>query len=226
MSLQWTAIGGFLYFEIALVLSLMLPFISSSRWNRVFKSGFATMISAYANYYFTIFLVLLGVCFADSIREMRKYSHTDSAEASLSNNPNTVDHIHMKLFRAQRNFYIAGFSLFLWFVLRRLVTLISSEATLTASKEAAIKQAKSASDMAKKLMEDNDKGDDTANNSKNEIEELRKSLSESKTALRSRDADLDAIKRQAESTNREYDRLTEEYQKLQKQVESDDKKSS
>lgn len=42
-------------------------------------------------------------------------------------------------------------------VLRRLVTLISSEATLTASKEAAIKQAKSASDMAKKLMEDNDK---------------------------------------------------------------------
>jgi len=106
------------------------------------------------------------------------------------------------------------------------VTLISSEATLTASKEAAIKQAKSASDMAKKLMEDNDKGDDTANNSKNEIEELRKSLSESKTALRSRDADLDAIKRQAESTNREYDRLTEEYQKLQKQVESDDKKSS
>lgn len=58
-------------------------------------------------------------------------------------------------------------------------------------------------------------GDDTANNSKNEIEELRKSLSESKTALRSRDADLDAIKRQAESTNREYDRLTEEYQKLQ-----------
>ena len=42
-------------------------------------------------------------------------------------------------------------------VLRREVTLISSEATLTASKEAAIKQAKSASDMAKKLMEDNDK---------------------------------------------------------------------
>jgi len=80
----------------------MLPFISSSRWNRIFKSGFATMISAYANYYFTIFLVLLGVCFADSIREMRKYSHTDSAEASLSNNPNTVDHIHMKLFRAEK----------------------------------------------------------------------------------------------------------------------------
>ena len=45
---------------------------------------------------------------------MRKYNHTDTAETSLANNPNTVDHIHMKLFRAQRNFYIAGFSLFLW----------------------------------------------------------------------------------------------------------------
>jgi len=50
----------------------------------------------------------------DSIREMVKYTHSDKAEASMANNPNTVDHIHMKLFRAQRNFYIAGFSLFLW----------------------------------------------------------------------------------------------------------------
>ena len=35
MSLQWTAIGGFLYFEIAMVLLLMLPFISSTRYVRL-----------------------------------------------------------------------------------------------------------------------------------------------------------------------------------------------
>lgn len=37
------------------------------------------------------------------------------------------------------------------------MSLISSEATLTASKEAAIKQAKSASDAARRLMDEKDK---------------------------------------------------------------------
>lgn len=33
----------------------------------------------------------------------------------------------MRLFRAQRNFYISGFALFLSLVIRRLVTLISTQ---------------------------------------------------------------------------------------------------
>ena len=39
-------------------------------------------------------------------------------------------------------------------VLRRLVTLLSAQATLIASNEASLKQAESASEMAKKLMEE------------------------------------------------------------------------
>ncbi len=53
--------------------------------------------------------------------------------------------MHMRLFRAQRNFYISGFALFLCLVIRRLVALISTGATLEAEKEAAMKQATSAS---------------------------------------------------------------------------------
>ncbi len=53
--------------------------------------------------------------------------------------------MHMRLFRAQRNFYISGFALFLCLVIKRMVALISSAATLEAEKEAAVKQAKSAS---------------------------------------------------------------------------------
>ncbi len=53
--------------------------------------------------------------------------------------------MHMRLFRAQRNFYISGFALFLCLVIRRLVGLISTGATLEAEKEAAMKQAASAS---------------------------------------------------------------------------------
>lgn len=52
------------------------------------------------------------VCFlADAFREVRKYSVTEKVD--LTNNPTAVEHIHMKLFRAQRNEYIAGFALLL-----------------------------------------------------------------------------------------------------------------
>lgn len=50
------------------------------------------------------------VC-ADAFREVRKYSVTEKVD--LTNNPTAIEHIHMKLFRAQRNQYIAGFALLL-----------------------------------------------------------------------------------------------------------------
>ena len=40
----------------------------------------------------------------------------------------------MRLFRAQRNFYIVGFTLFLCLVIRRLLGLISSNDTLQVEK--------------------------------------------------------------------------------------------
>merc|ERR1712243_236222 len=62
--------------------------------------------------------------------------------------------MHMRLFRAQRNFYIAGFALFLCLVIKRLVGLISANAGLQAEKEAAMKQAESASRTAEALLKD------------------------------------------------------------------------
>lgn len=46
----------------------------------------------------------------DAIREMRKYS---SEDYDLNANPKAEMQAHMKLFRAQRNFYISGFALLL-----------------------------------------------------------------------------------------------------------------
>lgn len=49
----------------------------------------------------------------DAVREVRKYSGKEfGADAKLQ--PNMYDHLHMKLFRAQRNLYISGFAVFLW----------------------------------------------------------------------------------------------------------------
>ena len=52
---------------------------------------------------------------SDAIREMAKYGYTEDGEGHVSR-----DHLdaelqkHMKLFRAQRNFFISGFALFLF----------------------------------------------------------------------------------------------------------------
>lgn len=58
----------------------------------------------------------------------------------------------MRLFRAQRNFYISGFSIFLTLVIRRLVILISQQAHLLAQSEASMRQAQSATSAARSLL--------------------------------------------------------------------------
>ena len=61
---------------------------------------------------------------------MRKYSDEQSAVDS-SGHASHLDaqmQMHMRLFRAQRNFYISGFALFLCLVIKRMVALISANA--------------------------------------------------------------------------------------------------
>ena len=52
MSLQWTLVAGVLYAEIGLVLLLLLPFISPTRWNAVFKSRIVMALSTFSTIYF------------------------------------------------------------------------------------------------------------------------------------------------------------------------------
>uniref|UniRef100_A0A7N5J8L4 B-cell receptor-associated protein n=1 Tax=Ailuropoda melanoleuca TaxID=9646 RepID=A0A7N5J8L4_AILME len=155
MSLQWTAVATFLYAEVFAVLLLCIPFISPKRWQKIFKSRLVELVVTYGNTFFVVLIVILVLLVIDAVREIRKYDDV-TEKVNLQNNPGAVEHFHMKLFRAQRNLYIAGFSLLLSFLLRRLVTLISQQATLLASNEAFKKQAESASEAAKKYMEEND----------------------------------------------------------------------
>ena len=74
MSLQWTLIAGFLYFEIVVVLLLVLPIISPTRWQKLFRSQFLKSLSNKASIYFLFLLGVLVLFLLDSIREMRKYS--------------------------------------------------------------------------------------------------------------------------------------------------------
>lgn len=176
MSLVWTIIATFLYIEIGVVLLLVLPIASPLRWHRFFKSQFLAMIGRQAHIYFVLLLGILVLFLLEAIREMRKYSHSGKWFNSCSknfdqqqilpsetlivfiwteSNPEhpTLEMQHsMRLFRAQRNFYISGFSIFLVLVIRRLVTLISSQATLLAQSEASMRQAQSATTAARSLL--------------------------------------------------------------------------
>ncbi|XP_066436755.1 B-cell receptor-associated protein 31 [Eleutherodactylus coqui] len=232
MSLQWTAVAAFLYAEVFLVLLLCIPFISPTRWQKIFKSRLVQLAVTYGNTFFVVLIVILLLLLLDAFREIQKYGVGEQVD--LKNNPIAVEHIHMKLFRAQRNLYIAGFSLLLSFLLRRLVTLISKQATLLASNEAFKKQAESASDAAKKYMEENDKlkkqlkasGIEVADvpesdaeeeniKLKTEVKKLKEELSSTKKSLQKSESEVIAIKKQSEGLTKEYDRLLNEHAKLQ-----------
>eukprot|EP00091_Calanus_sinicus_P003123 TRINITY_DN13280_c0_g1_i1.p1 TRINITY_DN13280_c0_g1~~TRINITY_DN13280_c0_g1_i1.p1 ORF type:complete len:204 (-),score=73.78 TRINITY_DN13280_c0_g1_i1:48-659(-) len=153
MSIHWTLIAGFLYAEIGIILLLLVPFISTRMWNKVFKSSFLKSLESQLIYYFYVIVAILILFFLDAIREMQKYSSEEQHQQAVGvSHLDTQMQMHMRLFRAQRNFYIAGFALFLFLVIKRLVSLISANAGLQAAKEAAMKQAESASRAAETLM--------------------------------------------------------------------------
>ncbi|XP_047238734.1 B-cell receptor-associated protein 31 [Girardinichthys multiradiatus] len=241
MSLQWTAVATFLYVEVFLVLLLCIPFISPKRWSKIFKSRVVQTIALYGNTWFMVAIAILVFLLIDAFREVRKYSVTDKVD--VTNNPTAIEHIHMKLFRAQRNEYIAGFALLLCLLLRRLTTLLSQQATLMASNEAFKKQAEGASTAAETYLEKNKQlqeklleagielpeagkkgvGLQEENKSlKEELKTLKEQLQDTKKALQKSDSDVCAMKKQAENLTVEYDRLLEEHSKL---LASSDKKS-
>ncbi|KAK2893086.1 hypothetical protein Q8A67_013074 [Cirrhinus molitorella] len=241
MTLQWTAVASFLYVEIGVLVILCLPFISAQRWQSIFKWSIWNRLSQFWNKGFLTMIIILIVLFLDALREVRKYSSTDqSKDAKL--HPNMFDHMHMKLFRAQRNLYISGFSLFLWLVMRRVVTLISQLATAVGTSAALQTQAESANKAAKKYMEDNEllkqaltdaKGEggkiqDPEENKllKKEVQRLEEQLKSSTDALKKSKSDLDTMKKQTEGLTKEYDRLLQEHQELQNQLDSGDKKDN
>jgi len=225
MSLQWALVAAFLYIEIAFIFLLLLPIISPKTWQKFFKSRFLASINSQSNIYFAGFLIILVLLFLDSIREMRKHATTGHEGAHYDTE---LQH-SMRLFRAQRNFYIAGFALFLCLVIRRLVLLIANQALLQAQAESALKQAKSASALSQSLLTTNDLGNkptaptkeqvDGRDKQEEQIKNLQKELAESREELIKLRINSEAMKKQAASVSTEYDRLMKEHASLQRKVE-------
>ncbi|XP_008310033.1 B-cell receptor-associated protein 29 [Cynoglossus semilaevis] len=234
MTLQWTFVAFFLYGEIAVNLILCIPFISANRWHSVFNWRIWKCLSPYWNKCSFTMIMVLVVLFFDAVREVQKYSGPEPMQDAKVN-PNVYDHVHMKLFRAQRNLYISGFSLFLWLIMIRVVTLLNQVAVTLKNSAALETQIDSAVRAAKKHQEDNlrlkqafldDEKSTSAENEqlKKEVEKLAGQLKETQEAVHKSHTEVDAMRRQAKGLAQEYDRLLQEHHKLQNLQSTEEKK--
>lgn len=126
----------------------------------------------------------------------------------------------MRLFRGQRNFYISGFSLFCLFIIKRLATLISQQAQYQADAEASRRQAENMSKHVENLTTEAVTASSKKNSKKdadsdNLLLDMKAKIAELLEQNEKLEKGLHAMKKQAESTNKEYDRLTGEYAQLQ-----------
>ncbi|XP_077552324.1 B-cell receptor-associated protein 31-like [Haemaphysalis longicornis] len=233
MGIQWTLVATFLYAEIAVIILLLIPGISPKSWNKVFQSRYFKGLRAHAESYFKVTMVVLGLVFFDSLREMLKSTTQRQEAKSESHDDGNVYialwHNNMQLsiqmFRAQRNVYIAGFSLFLWLVIHRLVTLIRDQASLLAVNEAAVAQARPAAEAARSPLK---KGSETAKQKKTvriQTKTVEKPKEEPQAAYEKacKDVDymtsnLDALKMHAEDLCKKYDRLFDEHAQVEQTV--------
>ncbi|XP_038009433.1 tRNA-dihydrouridine(20a/20b) synthase [NAD(P)+]-like isoform X2 [Motacilla alba alba] len=241
MTFQWTAVAAFLYGEIGVILVLCLPFISPLRWQKIFMFPLWSKMAVFWNKMFLTIIVLLIVLFLDAVREVRKYSSVHVNEKAANVNSSAFDHIQMKLFRSQRNLYLSGFSLFLWLVLRRTVTLLTQLAKEMASHAALETQVNDATEAAKKYMAENErlqealsgKGDGKKKEStdateeklKEEVEHLKAELQKTSNAFHKAKTEVAAVKKQSEGLRREYEHLMKEFEQLQQSYnKAEDKK--
>ena len=141
----------------------------------------------------------------DAVREVRKYSHIDPV-LEAGHFAKTDATLHMRLFRAQRNLYISGFALLLFLVINRIISLLLRSAYLSASHEAALRQAENANKTAKRLME-SEGNEGAVGELKDQNEKLQKELAKA-------EKDRDAMKIQAENLQEEYDRVCDELKKV------------
>ncbi|XP_056229842.1 B-cell receptor-associated protein 29-like isoform X2 [Seriola aureovittata] len=236
MTLQWTAVALFLYVEIGILVILCLPFISARRWQSIFQLRIWSFVARFWNKVFLTMIIVLIVLFLDAVREVRKYSQKELGTDSKLQ-PNMFDHLHMKLFRAQRNLYISGFAVFLWLVMKRVITLINQLAAMSGTTAALQAQADNANQTAKKYMEDNEllkqtlvegKGEKATSEGmellRKEVEALKEELKTAGDALKKSQSEAEGMKKQTEGLAREYDRLLKEHQELQNLQDSGSKK--
>nr|XP_022302340.1 B-cell receptor-associated protein 29-like [Crassostrea virginica] len=116
MSFLWKFLAFFMYFEALFVIFLLIPNLSPDRVQLSFKRG--PIIPGFAHDVLNAFTFLAVIPFIDSVIKVYKLSSTGR---TVSSKPAVID-LETKqlanLFRAQRNLYISGLTMFLWIIIK------------------------------------------------------------------------------------------------------------
>eukprot|EP01133_Synstelium_polycarpum_P005244 gene5244-6067_t len=191
MEVFMLAIFVLLMLEMLICTIAMLPIPMSTRksifggLNRVMQGHNARIV------FKVVFVILLGM-FADAIvnsisTDKKIHSNNDKGDLHERNQ------LYLRLFRYQRNIYLTGFTLYLFFVIYRAQSIVLELTSMENKSTAVMKQAQNNLNETDRLIKSNKELDD-------EVKSLKKMEKEYK-----------AMKSQAESTSREYDRLKKEY---------------
>eukprot|EP00092_Neocalanus_flemingeri_P002301 GFUD01002457.1.p1 GENE.GFUD01002457.1~~GFUD01002457.1.p1 ORF type:complete len:178 (+),score=56.17 GFUD01002457.1:382-915(+) len=154
MTILWSSVYGVLVVEIGLLVALLVSLISTSWWcylvaaiNRLIEetsgkilqySGVKTAIETLnatwvydwrrklfnAQMFFWTFVGFLGLLFLNCLRQlwMVEIIRTEHKYQAVDEMAKLVDNVNM--FRAQRNVYISGLTLFLALVIKRVFSLV------------------------------------------------------------------------------------------------------
>ncbi|KAL5516467.1 hypothetical protein EMCRGX_G001804 [Ephydatia muelleri] len=106
VSVQWTIVTYFLYIEMVIVFLLCLP-ISAHGLKSVMESFVIIELRKVGKLVFYSFIAVLIILFGDAVRVT--FLSKESAAGTLDNELSTSK----DLYKAERNCFISGFSLFL-----------------------------------------------------------------------------------------------------------------
>lgn len=201
MTLYYSLVFALLMVEMGIFMLLILPLPFTWR-KRMFSYISTSPLIAKLQYGMKITFIFILILFMDSVNRVYRVQR-ELADASNSNQrgssvmgPERTE-VQARKFYSQRNMYLCGFTLFLSLILNRTYTLILDILRL----EQSVKEMRQSSN-----------------------DNVRGSAGE-KDIIAKKDAEIKAIKSQAEGLQREYSELADRYEALQKQgIEATPKK--
>ncbi|KAJ2376215.1 Endoplasmic reticulum transmembrane protein 3 [Coemansia sp. RSA 2611] len=200
VTLQYTGVFALLMAEICVFVLLILPM--PVRWKRAMITWSSrSTVAQRVLYGVRIAFGFVFLLFADAVMRLRKVQQTKDTTRLIDEH--TLCQQKVQQFYAQRNTYLTGITMFLGLILISTHSLIA-QLVEGAGSSAAPRLVSSGPGSAKAQVE----------TLKGELADARKELEE----LKRKDRDMATLKKQADSSHREYMRLADECESLRKQL--------
>jgi len=134
LSLQWTILSFILALEILFAIALLLPFINARVWHQFFNSKMVQEL-VHWRYFKPSLHVATGVLvlfLCDSLRLIFHHGQNEDVQTNVMATADKDALTNMRMYKAERNFFIVAFNIFFGVLLRRLISLVCLEAELQA----------------------------------------------------------------------------------------------